>query len=523
MAAYKRNIIFILLLIMTLCFNACYKETVPDALLNFKNSYENSDDYLENLSKIADSCSEKYAKNTIFLEKKSQIYFQKGRNQHKKNDYLSATKSFVESYNSQKTLISLKNNPENDDYHFLGQILENIGDIYYDVNSLKPASYFYDKALQEYERSGSQPKMTDILVKIGDLYFYNHIPNIALLNYETAESKNILTEEQHNSILIKKGIALYDIADTQAADSIYETISKITPQNIDYQYFIGYHFYNMNNYDEALPHLLQCFEDGSQRIKIMSAEILASVYFSLNNHEKELFYAQYQAKTQSAEARLTPVKMELDSIYDDFIVSSDKQKDNRGKGLTITWLFTILFVALIIVAIAFILFKRKYDESHQTIQDKDNIINDISKQLEETKKRESTSRSFTDDYNNFVHTKIYTQVKSSLDGHEFFIKTVNDYPRLALTRTQLAMLTTKFNESLPNLTHTLSDLYPSLTPADMRYIILSLMGFSVLEIAVLLRQQYGSVNKRDNRIQNIFNTKEELRLFLPHFLSKIKY
>ena len=508
---------------MTLCFNACHKKTVPDALLNFQNSHENSDDYLEIVSKLADSCSEKYANNTIFLEKKSQIYLQKGKNQHKKNDYLNATSSFIESYNSQKTLISLKNNPENDDYHFLGQILENIGDIYYDINSLKPASYFYDQALQEYERTDSQSEVTDILVKIGDLYFYNHIPNIALLNYETAESKNNLTEEQHHTILIKKGIALYDIADTRAADSIYEIISANASQNIEYQYFTGYHFYNLNNYNEALPHLLQCFEEGRQRIKVMSAEILASVYFSLNNHEKELYFAQYQAKTQSVEARLTPVKMELDSIYDDF-VSSNKQKDSQAKGLTITWLLIIILVTLIILVIAiFFHFKRKNDESHQTIQDKEKIINDISKQLEETKKRESINRSFTDDYNDFVHTKIYTQIKSSLDGYEFFIKTVNDYPRLALTRTQLAMLTTKFNESLPNLTHTLSEIYPSLTPADIRYIILSLMGFSVLDIAVLLRQQYSSVNKRDNRIQDIFNTKEELRQFLPHFLSKIKY
>ena len=57
-------------------------------MMEFKNSYENTDEYLDNLARIADSCSKSYAKNPIFLEKKSQIFFQKGRNEHKNSDYI---------------------------------------------------------------------------------------------------------------------------------------------------------------------------------------------------------------------------------------------------------------------------------------------------------------------------------------------------------------------------------------------------------------------------------------------------
>ena len=147
MKIFDKHIVFILLLIMTLSFTACNKKSIPSEIMDFKNSYENPDKYLQDLAKIADSCSKNYATDPIFLEKKSQIYFQKGRNEHKNADYLNAAKSLVESYNSQKSLISLKKETNNDDFHYLGQILENIGDVYSDVNSLKPASYFYDSAL----------------------------------------------------------------------------------------------------------------------------------------------------------------------------------------------------------------------------------------------------------------------------------------------------------------------------------------------------------------------------------------
>lgn len=517
MTAFKRNIVFISLLITTLCFNACQKKNVPEALLNYKNSKENSADYLENLSKLADSCSEKYARNPIFLEKSAQIYFQNGEILYQKNDYINATKSFMAAYDSQKTLISLKKHTENNDYCFLGQIFENIGDIYFDINSIKPASYFYDQALNIFENIALNDKAAGMLTKIGELYFFNHIPEIALLNYETAENKQNLTNEQFNTIQIKKGIALYAISDIESADSIYEKISAQQLNNIDFQYFTGQYFYYKNNFRKALPYLQKCFDEGTPKLKAAAAEILASLYFSLNNHEKELYFAQYQTKAQSSEARMTPAKMELETLYDDFI---ERNKTKNGKDASANdWLLIVMAAILIGVVIILIYFKK----SHRILQDKNKIIDNISKQLEETKKQDVVSRSFTRDYENFVHTKIYTEIKDSMNGKVFLTKTVDEYPRLALTKVQIATLTTKFNESFPNLIHSLSDIYPSLTSSDFRYIILSIMGFSVVEIAVLLRLQYSSVNKRDNKIQNIFHTNEELRLFLPHFLNKIKY
>lgn len=506
MKIFYRHIAFIALLIIALGFAACNSRSIPNEILEFKNNYENSSDHLEELAKIADSCTRFYANDPVFLEKKSQIFFQKGRNEHKNADYLNTAKSFIEAYKSQKNLISLKKEADNDDRHYLGQILENIADVYSDVNSLKPASYFYDQALTQFEKASRQHEVIDILLKIGDIYQQNHISNIALLNYEIAEEKKNLTEEQYNLIQIKKGIALYDIFDTETADSLYGRISTKSPQTIEYHYFIACHFYNSNKFEEALPHLLKCFDEGNAKMKVEAAEMLASVYFSLNDHDKELYYAQYQAKAQSAEARLTPIKVELDTIYESFIDENNpkntEKSDSYGKWI---WILSGIIV-LLIIGIIILHFYLKNSRKGITVA-----------------VPEQPKRSFEEDYQVFVNTKIYKEIKASLEGKEILIKTVGDYPRLALTRNKLITLTTTFNESFPNLTHSLSLAYPDLTQADFRFIILSLMGFSDPEIAVLLKQTYSSTNKRGNRLETIFNTPLEMNHFIQGFLSSFKY
>ena len=484
---------------MALCFAACNNKSIPTELSDFKNNYENSDEYLHNLARIADSCTDFYANDPFFLEKKSQIYYQKGRNELKNTDYLNATSSLITSYNSQKALISLKKTADNDDLHYLGQILDNIGDVYSDVNSVKPASYFYDQALKQFENANRQHEVIDMLLKIGDLYQHNHISNIALLNYETAEEKKNLTEEQYDLIQIKKGIALYDIFDVESADSIYGRMWTKSLYSIEYHYFTACHFYYNNQFEEALPHLLKCFDDSDEKTKLEAAEMLASVYFSLNNHDKELYYAQYQAKAQSAEARLTPIKMELDNVYEQFVIdNSPKSNDNPKKINGLVW---ILIAVIIILLIGVALFYK------HTKQDTP----------------ETPKRTFEESFELFSNSKIYKEIKESMDGKEILIKTVSDYPRLALTRNKIVALTTTFNESFPNLTHTLATTYPDLTQADFRFIILSFMGFSNLEIAVLLKQTYSAANKRGNRIEAIFDTQLELNHFIPSFLRTFKY
>lgn len=524
------HIIHIALLITVLGFANCNNQSIPDDMRDFQIKLQNNDVFIENLARLADSCTPRYSKNHAFFEKKSEIFFQKGQNNSRKNDFITASNDLFTALDAEKNSIRLKGNATNDDVHYLGQIFESIGDIYNNVNSVKPASYFYDEALSQFEKASRHHEVIDMLLKIGDLYYKNHISNIALLNYETAEAKKNLTETQLNEILIKKGIALYDISDVETADSIYELISQKSLQSIEYNYFTSLYFYNRNEFEKALPDLLYCFKYGSPSMKISTAELLADVYFRMGNRYEELQYAQYQARVTSAEARLTPMRMEIEAAYDQYIEDASRKDNKTGRLNKIGWILLIASVILLIgVASAYFISKKKNRESHIVIQniekiidDKEKIINDISKKLENAGNNIPT-HSFDDDYKIFSETAIFKEIKNSLEGKTIMTKTVGDYPRLALSKVKLITLTKKFNECFPNLVHTLIEAHPELTTNDIKYIILGTMGFSCQEIAVLLQLAYTSTNKRNKHIRSVLGTEEALEHYLPNYLRSLKY
>lgn len=525
-------IICIALSIIALGFSRCSNPTMPDAIANFNKNIQKDDNYLEDLAHLADSCTPKHSENYVFFEKKSEIFYQKGQNNAAKSEFTAAANDYLSALEAEKQSITIKGEANNDDFHCLGQIYESLGDLYGKVNSVKAASYFYNNSLTQYENASRQHEVIDVLLKTGDMYQAGHIPNIALLNYETAEEHKNLTETQLNDILVRKGIALYDISDHKTADSIYGLISHKSLQNIEYHYFAACHFYSHNNFDEALPHLKFCFKNGSQNTKMNAAEMLADVCFNMNDRNNELLYAQYQAKATSAEARLTPTRLELEALYDSFTEKdTDKSQGDAKRLSNIQWIILIVTVIILIgVATAYLISRRKNLESHKLIQDKvkiiddkEKIINEITQKLEVAKQPAATARSFDEDFKAFAETKIFKEIKDSLEGKTIMTKTVGDYPRLALSKTKIVTLTTKFNECFPNLTHSLIKLHPELTPNDIRYIILAIMGLSGLEIAVLLQLTYSTTNKRSNHIKSIFGTEEALEHFLPDYLRSIKY
>lgn len=534
----------IALLFIVLCLTRCNKQNIPDDINNFHKNFQCSDDYIENLAYLADSCTPRYSKNYAFFEKKSEIFYQKGTNNIRNGGYLAAADAFFKALEAEKSSIRLKGDATNDDLHYLGQVFESIGDIYNKVNSVKQASYFYEQALTEFENASRQHEVIEMLLKIGDLYQNNHIPNIALLNYETAEGRKNLTETLLNNILVRKGIALYDISDTETADSIYGILSQKTLQNIEFKYFTACYFYHHNDFGDALPHLRYCFDNGNQSMRLNAAEKLADVNFRLGNRDDELTYAQFQAKATSAEARLTPVKMELETIGEKYIadIKQGNAKESSRLNKTQIILTTAVVLLLIGAAVAYKILKKKNEESSQAIDDikkiindkdkiisdKDKIINDISKKLEVSgsdgkSKETDTPRSFDDDLRNFEETDIYKELKGSFDDITVMTKTVGDYPQLALSKTKIFTLTTKFNECFPNLTRTLTEIHPDLTSNDIRYIMLGTMGFSVLEIAVLLQLTYSSTVKRNKHIKSVLDTEEALEHFLPGYLRTVRY
>lgn len=130
------------------------------------------------------------------------------------------------------------------------------------------------------------------------------------------------------------------------------------------------YFYE-RNYKEALPHLKYCFENGNLQEKLIISEKLAETYFNLDDHDNEMIYIQYQAKYNSIEIRRTPLKLDLEKLFDTYytIVINNKTVDNNNNIATIV---IILIISLIIISLITITFSKSKKKIRKNIDSPEN-------------------------------------------------------------------------------------------------------------------------------------------------------
>ncbi len=531
MKSIIKNIILLSLTITMLTSTSCDKvsKSYCEEILEF--SYTNNDSLMENKLYFTQKCSEKYHKRPEFLQKISQIYYSDAINNYTSEELstVSHLQSAKKLYLALENINSYFNKTEEVkpfDYQFRGEIYERLGDVYKDINSLKPAAELYDKALSDYESANNNEKILNTLIKIGKLYQYNHIPNIAMIYFEMAEEKEDIPNNIYRKIIDNKITTLYELNDYKNADSIFKNHFNIKIQDYDYHSAIGTKYFYERNYGKALPHLKYCFENGNQQEKLVLSEKLAETYFNLNEHENEMFYIQYQAKNNSLEIRKTPLKLDLEKLFDAslHIINNDNKKQtekNPNIIILIISLFTIIATSSLFVKINKT-YKEKIRSAEETIsgnndiiQSKDKIIDDISKRLVSLEPNES----FDEAYRRFCESSIYTKIKSSFEGVNILIKNVQNYSRLALSNKDILLLVKTFNGCFPKAISSIKEEFAVITPSDIKFIVLNFMNMNDVEIAVLLGLTYGAANKRSNKIKNIFNIKENLNLFLTEYVK----
>ena len=528
MRSFYRNIIFLSLIITILNLISCsdISKSYCEEILDY--SYTENDSLIEYNIESAKKCAEKYHKRPEFLQKISQIYYYDAIEDYSSNNPLQATRKLYNALYYINNYITKNENTKSYDYQFRGEIYERLGDIYKDINSLKPAAALYDKALSDYESANNNEKAINILLKTGKLYQYNHMPNIAMIHFEMAEEKDDIPNNIYRKIIDNKITTLYELNDYAKADSIFKNHFNVKIQDYDFHSAIGTKYFYERNYIEAIPHLKYCFENGNQQEKLAFSEKLAESYFNTNEHENEMFYIQHQAKNNSIEIRKTPLKLDLEKIYDinsDIINNKNESiKSNNNKPV----IFTILIFTIIIISILIIFNKNKkqdrekirsaqktIDGNKEIIESKDKIINNISKKLNDLTPNEN----FEEAYSRFCESIIYTKIKSSLEGTTILTKNVQDYSKLQLSNKDIISLTKTFNNCFPKAIHSLKEEYASITTSDIKFIILNFMNLNNVEIAVLLGLTYGAANKRSNKIKNTFNIKSDLSQFLLTFVK----
>ncbi|MBR5781972.1 MAG: hypothetical protein IKY27_08340 [Bacteroidales bacterium] len=525
------NITTLILIITTLNIISCsdVSKSYCEEILNY--SYTENDTLTENNISLARKCSEKYHKRPEYLQKISQIYYSNAISEYSSEHLITATKELFTSLEYINEYFSKIETVKSFDYQFRGEIYERLADIYKDINSLKPASELYDKALADYESSGNIEKALNTLIKTGKLYQYNHIPNIAMIYFEIAEEYEDIPLNIHRKIIDNKIITLYELNDYKNADSLFRNHFNIKIQDYDFHSAIGTKYFYERNYKDALPHLIYSFENGNQQEKLSASEKLAETYYNLKDHENEMFYIQHQAKNNSIEIRRTPLKLDLEKLFDTniSIINNQKIKDSNNYNIAVLIVFA---AAIAIVILLYLHNRKKYQEkirnaektindNHEKIQNKDKIIDNISKKIEDLESSKANVK-FEDAYVSFSESNIYRKIKSHMEGRVILIKNIQENSKLALSNNDIITLVKTFNKHFPNSISCLKNDYESLTSSDTKFIILSFMNLNDIEIAVLLGLTYSASNKRSKKIKDIFNIKSDLSDFIIQY-TKSKF
>ncbi len=534
MKIFIKNIVFLLLIITSLFITSCTKlsKSYCEEILDF--SYTNNDSLIEYYISEAKKCSEKYHKRPEFLQKISQIYYYDAINDYtsEESSTVSHQRSARKLYHALENMNSYFNKAEelkSYDYQFRGDIYERLGDIYKDINSLKPAAELYDKALSDYEASNDNEKILNTLIKIGKLYQYNHLPEIAMIYFEMAEERENIPNNIYRKIIDNKIVTLYEANNYKQADSIFNNHFNIKIQDYDFHSAIGTKYFYERNYPKALPHLKYCFENGNQQERLAFSEKLAETYFNLNDHENEMLYIQHQAKNNSIEIRKTPLKLDLEKLFDASHIIINNENSDKGKNnpsVIIAIILTVSIFTLIIIISLFVKSSKDYKEkirsaeetisgNNDIIQSKDKIINDISKKLVSLEPNET----YEEAYNRFCESIIYVKIKSYFEGVNILIKNVQNYSKFTLNNKDIHLLVKTFNSCFPKAIPSIKKDFEVITTSDIKFIILNFMNMNNVEIAVLLGLTYGAANKRNNKIKNIFNIKENLSAFLTDYVK----
>lgn len=513
MKIFYKNIILSTLIIIILNLISCndLSKSYCDEILNF--SYTENDTIIKNNIVIAEKCSQKYHKDPVFFLKLSQIYYLDAINDYSSLMLLSSANKLFLALDNIDIYLSKIDNAKAYDYQYRAEINERLGDIYNEINNLKQASILYNDALSDYEKANNINANIDLLIKIGKLYQYNHIHDIAMIYFEMAEEKSNKSHNTYRKIIDNKIVTLYELNDFNKADSIFKNHFNIKIQDYDYHSAIGTKYFYERNYIKALPHLTYCFENGNQQERLSAAEKLAETFFNLEDHDMEMFYIQYQAKNNTAEIRKTPLKLDLEKIFDNHNSNIEDNAKSRRDNNTLLYIFMIITWALIVGGYIYIeKRKRKKDISTEEIiiQAKPEVV------MPQTKTNE---QNYAESYKSFIESKIYLQIISSFDGLNILTKNVQEHNKLCLSSKDLIKIIKTFNSCFPNAISSMKNDFEGITTGDIKFIILSFMGLNNVEIAVLLGLTYGAVNKKSNKLKNIFNTKEDLHTFLTEYIQ----
>ncbi len=279
-----------------------------------------------------------------------------------------------------------------------------------------------------------------------------------------------------------------DDVDFQTSTNYYDSISNLYPKNerLSYQkaklyYYFGIYEFENGNYQEAVSNYLQALENCE------SKALKAQIHNELNKCFSYVFYnnelvdeEQFRKKTLNYYVLCAVLVFVAASLY--ISIRYRKRKDYE--------------IDLI----------RKSIESHTNYIEKARV------------KGEGVS--FAARLNDFENCEICIALKERLSKRNVSRKTIADCYDCAMDNRENTLLNNNANHCFPDFsTLLIEDL--GVKGENITYCCLCLLGFSIIEIAVLMKISYQATHKRLALIKETLKIEGDIREFLMGYFADV--
>ena len=337
----------------------------------------------------------------------------------------------------------------------------------------------------------------------------------AMLRYEAA-----IYQSERN---YDKALAVFDEA---------EALASVGDNFI--QAAIGGRYYELQQYDSAVPHLQRAFATGDRYARVDAAMKLAEISRDRGLTDDELRYTRFYVENSMMESRMASRKMEIGYLYDE----SNRPKAEAtptDAGFSRTAVVMLALLMAVIALMTFIIIRNRRRITHieskitsieqkheQENADKDLEIEQISQQLNETRERLETKVEtvFDDAWKAFSTSAIAMKINGMVEDKDIMIKNVGVFPKLKLKEMDYIELVREANRCFPDFSMRLLKAYPELNVTDFRHGCLALLGMNDAQLAVLEGISYSGSNRRTNKFLGVLGLGDNLEQALLTYLRE---
>ena len=342
--------------------------------------------------------------------------------------------------------------------------------------------------------------------------------------------------EADRAAMLRYEAAIYQSErDYEKALAIFEEAESLVSVGDNLiQAAIGGRYYELQQYDSAVPHLERAFATGDRFARVDAAVKLAEISRDRGQTDDELRYTRFYVENSMMESRMASRKMEIGYLYDEFNRPKAETPKQSG-GFNQTLLIVLVMLVVLIVLMTFIIIRNRRRINHieskitsieqkheQETADKDLEIEQISQQLKETQGRLESIGDvvFEDAWRAFSTSAIALKITGMVEGKDIMIKNVGVFPKLKLKEMDYIELVREANRCFPDFSMRLLKAYPDLTVTDFRHGCLALLGLNDAQIAVLEGISYSGSNRRTNKFISVLNLGDNLEQALLTYLRK---